>query len=200
MDAVDTILKIADQGNESNPSDGASSSSLTSTRLPRRTAPSAALKEHQRLFGFKPSKSTSRSAAKRKGKQPGRSTWKKDCICLRNVEQTWRPSSEEKMELAKMGLGLKEAVFKCDGDGSHIHDILMAKFPVLDTCGGYTLLRLSDNSRNLIEIATPDGGMSVPYLKDILNQAKLYIRPLQCDISEEDVKPFILSKVSNIIM
>lgn len=54
----------------------------------------------------------------------------------------------------------------------------MAKFPALDICGGYTLVRLSDSSRNLIEIGTPDGGLSVPYLKDILDEAKLYIRPL----------------------
>lgn len=99
------------------------------------------------------------------------------------------------MQLAKMGLGLKEVVFDSDGDADHVHDILMASCPVLRNCGGYTLLRLGGGSRSLVEIEGPETGITVAYLKDILNQAKLYIRPLQCDISDEDMKPFVESSV-----
>ena len=63
----------------------------------------------------------------------------------------------------------------------------MASYPALSNCGGYTLLQLGSGSKNFVEIEGPDTGIAVPYLKDILNQEKLYIRPLQCDISEEDV-------------
>ena len=87
-----------------------------------------------------------------------------------------------------MGLGLAELSFDHDGDGEHIHSVLIGQFPQLETCGGYTLLRLNDNSHDLMEIEYPSKGMNVSYLKDILNQAKLYIRPLQKSITEEDVR------------
>jgi len=162
--------------------------------------------EHRRLFGhassvpqFEPSKSNyglyqARSSA-RKGKfkklsrgpgRPVKTTWKKECICLKHVHQTSRPSAEERMELARDGLGLAEVNFDHDGNASHIHKVLIETFPQLDQCGGYTLCRLSDNSHSLIEIEYPAKGLSVAYLKDILNQAKLYIRPLQSDIPSAD--------------
>ena len=59
------------------------------------------------------------------------------------MDQTWKPSSEEKIELARIGLGLAEIVFQSDGDAEHIHNVLFQKFPVLETCGGYTLMRLA---------------------------------------------------------
>ena len=40
----------------------------------------------------------------------------------------------------------------------------------------------------MIEIEGPDSGMTVPFLKDVVNQAKLYIRPLQRDITKKDMK------------
>ena len=97
-----------------------------------------------------------------------------------------------------MGLGLSQAVFNTDGDAEHIHDVLLKNFPVLESCGGYTLLRLAENSHSMVEIEGPDSGMTVSYLKDILNQAKLYIRPLQKDISEEDMKPYSIPNVRNV--
>ena len=59
---------------------------------------------------------------------------------------------EEKMELAKMGLGLREVVFKTDVDAEHIHRVLLDTFLVLEACGGYTLLRLAENSHSMVEI------------------------------------------------
>ena len=94
-----------------------------------------------------------------------------------------------------MGLGHKEVLFKSDGDVEHIHRVLLTAFPVLDDCGGYTLLRLSENSHSMVEIESPDGGMTVAYLKDIVNQAKLFVHPLQKDITEEDMKPYTPPKV-----
>ena len=132
----------------------------------------------------------------KRGRRKGGNIFKKDCICLRDCEQSWKPSSEEKMELAKMGLGLREVVFKTDGDAEHIHRVLLDTFPVLEACGGCTLLRLAENSHSMVEIQGPDSGITVIYLKDILNQAKLYIRPLQKDITTEDMKPYSVLNVS----
>ena len=152
----------------------------------------ASVREHKRLFGFKPSKDVQKKKSNKKN--PGRSTWRKECICLKDVEHSWKPSPEEKMDLAKIGLGLKAIIFNSDGDADHVHKLILSNFPALANCGGYTLLRLGGNSKNLVEIEGPGGGITVLYLKDILNQAKLYIRPLQCDITEEDMKSFIKVK------
>ena len=105
-------------------------------------------------------------------------TWKKERVCLRFKDQTKGPDCTEKMELARIGLGLKELLFDSDGDAIHIHSILLTAFKQLDACGGYTLLRLATNSTDLIEIQPPKGGMTVRYLKDIAKSAKLFVRPL----------------------
>ena len=94
-----------------------------------------------------------------------------------------------------MGLGLKEVVFKTD-DADHTHRVLLATFPVLETCGGYTLFCLGENSCSMVEIQSPDSGITVIYLKDYLNQAKLYIRPLQKHITTEDMTPYSFLNVS----
>ena len=86
-----------------------------------------------------------------------------------------------------MGLGLTKLI---TGDADHIHCELLSKLPFLEKCGGYTLLRLGENSHSLIEIEGPETGITVSFLKDVLNQAKLYVRPLQSDITEDDVKAY----------
>ena len=109
--------------------------------------------------------------------------WKIDCICLPDKEQSWKPCSEEKIELARMGLGQKEVFFQSSGDVEHIHRSLLNAFPVLEECGGYKPFHLTKNSHRMVEVEGPKSGMTVAYLKDILNQAKLFVRPLQKDIT-----------------
>ncbi len=62
-------------------------------------------------------------------------------------------------------------MFEADGDCQHIHQVLTNLFPVLE---GYTLMRLGENSKELVQIDGPDG------------QAKLFVRPLQQDLSIEE--------------
>ena len=62
-------------------------------------------------------------------------------------------------------------------------------------CGGYTLLHLGTRSKSLVEIEGGEDVVDVAYLKHILNQAKLYVRPLQCDIAEDDVDTDKVSKL-----
>jgi hypothetical protein len=147
--------------------------------------------EHRRLFGYKGKGKRPISQGQKRNRKKGPQTWKKECVCLRDTQQNWRPSSEEKIELARMGLGLRDVVFRSDGDAEHIHQTLLGTFPILAECGGYSLLRLAENSHAMVEI---DGPLSVSYLKDILNHAKLYVRPLQKDITEEDMRDYLGSK------
>ena len=147
---------------------------------------SIGLQEHRRLFKFQPSKvatkhSKGKAPVKAKRGKRGPSTWK-NYICLSSCTQSLMPTTEERMQLAQMGLGLKELHFEIDYSSVQIHKLILDEYPQLEDAGGYTLLRLAENSRDLVEIETPGGGFTVPYLKDIVRQAKLYIRPLQCDI------------------
>ena len=57
-----------------------------------------------------------------------------------------------------MGMVLSEAVFISDGDAEYVHQVLLNNFSVLESCGGYTLLRLTENSHSMMEIEGPDSG------------------------------------------
>ena len=90
------------------------------------------------------------------------------------------------MKLAQMGLGFQELKFELEGDSDHIHTIILQAYPALETCGGYSLLRLGSGSSSLVMIEPPRGGFTVRYLHDILKTAKLFIRPIQKDIESDD--------------
>ena len=130
----------------------------------------------------KRSRQQSRQNAAKRGNREQVKLWRKETVCLRFKDQTKAPDTEEKMALAKSGLGLKELSFSLDGDSLHIHDILLDAYDKLSDCGGYSLHRLGTNSSDLMTIEPPRGGITVRYLKDIVKSAKLYVRPLQEDI------------------
>ena len=89
---------------------------------------SPAITEHRRLFGYKPDVSWKKTPFGKRTKRAKVNVWKKDTLCLRYTDQTKGPDTEERMELAKMGLGLRELKFNVDGDALHIHDVLMEEF------------------------------------------------------------------------
>ena len=45
---------------------------------------------------------------------------------------------KKKMDLAKIGLGLKAIIFNSDGDAAHVHKLILSNFPALENCDGYT--------------------------------------------------------------
>ena len=84
------------------------------------------------------------------------------------------------------GLGLKSLSFTEGSDGELFHQVLMEAFPKLQGAGGYELLRTSERSNRILDvIPLPLSGYSVAYLKSIAEQAKIYIRPIQEDLSLE---------------
>lgn len=74
-------------------------------------------------------------------------------------------------------------------DYDDVHYYIVEAFPKLKEAGGYELLRAS-NGRVLELIPVPPDGYSVSYLKDVMQQAKIYIRPIQkcLDVDKEDSK------------
>ena len=70
-----------------------------------------------------------------------------------------------------------------DGNGSDVHDEILYAFPQLRDAGGYELLRVPLRGRSDLEqIPRPIGGYTVSFLKDVVKQAKIYIRPIQRDL------------------
>ena len=148
--AVDTVLSLADQAKQESSREPCSSlairrpsfatfgsgrSAETHTRQDAISqGASASMEEHQHFFGYRSAKGKGKRSKNVRGarRRCSISTWKKDCICLCDKEQSLKPSSEEKIELAKMRLGLGEALFDGDDDAEHIHRILLEKFPVLE--------------------------------------------------------------------
>lgn len=153
-------------------------------------------KEGQRLFGFNPNNSRKRRKGEADGTVPKRKKpmWSRDCICLNSHYQDWIPTVQEKISLSSHGLGLKRITFQQDGDGQHIQEMITNAFPKLNS--EFNLLRAgSGQSCKQLLVIGPPSGMTVPYLKDIVGQAKLYIRPNKDiegvydpdDVSEEDL-------------
>ena len=108
------------------------------------------LEEHSKIFKFHPSKQYT-TTCRKKGKGPAtRSTsyWKKNTFCLANCKQQLKPNPQEKIALAKIGLGIKCLLFNLEGNAHHVHDMIMKEWPILEKCGGYTLHRLAENSHS----------------------------------------------------
>ena len=112
--------------------------------------------------------------------------WEKEFICLATVGQTHAPTPIEKAELYRAGLGMKLLMLLQYADAWEFHEEILKKFPKLADGGGYELLRTCANSRELTVIPAPSGGYTTSYVKSIVNQAKVYIRPLQKDLSLEE--------------
>ena len=123
-------------------------------------------------------------------------TWTKEVICLKDCNQETSPSTEEKIELAQLNLGLRKLVFSAEGDANHIMWSI-----------SYTgrMWRLHPDAyaciRELSWLGCNRRARWWCYCdlpKDILRQAKLYIWPLQCDIPEERLK--LLNKEAKEVM
>ena len=69
------------------------------------------------------------------------------------------------------------------------HEDILDAFPKLSEGGGYELLRTAEGNNKLLDvIPVPPGGYTASFLKDIVMQAKVYIRPIQKDLFLESVQ------------
>lgn len=85
------------------------------------------------------------------------------------------------------GLG-KKTLAVDHGDTEDLHRSIIDAFPQLSDAGGYELLRLSEVNRRTLElIPVPPSGYSAEYLKECVHQAKVYIRPIQRNLCEDEL-------------
>lgn len=112
--------------------------------------------------------------------------WQHDFVCLSSTTDSRVPSNIDKADLIRAGLGLKQLQLFLHGDSSDFYDDIIQAYPKLTMGGGFELLRSCDgNTKLLAVIPPPSGGYTVSYLKSIMGQAKVYIRPLQQNLSME---------------
>eukprot|EP00731_Ephydatia_muelleri_P016139 Em0009g563a len=153
---------------------GVSGSSSENSRLSARI--NSATPEYSRLFGFQSKRKDSKKDQKNKCKGRSASAWVHDCICLAVHDQDWLPTAHDKMNLASWGLGLKRLSFPREASSAEINTIVYGSFPQLSG-RGYDILRTGPKCKSLVVIATPPGGMTIPYMMDIVQQSKNNSKP-----------------------
>jgi hypothetical protein len=109
-------------------------------------------------------------------------TWSHKFFCLCNVNTTRIAMSKGfKDTLASFGLGEKVVSLRSDATPEHLHSVLIRTYPLLQSCGGYTILKCEGTTKLLQVIDAPPGGHS-PLSLSSIGQSRIYIRPLQRDI------------------
>ena len=105
-------------------------------------------------------------------------------MCLAETDQDIVPDPSDRASLQMAGLGEKKIQFDGDSDAHGIHEELLSQFPKLRESGGYELMRTQDKgSKFLNVIDVPPSGYSATYLKAVAHSARIFIRPLQRDLS-----------------
>ena len=113
-------------------------------------------------------------------------TWTHKFVCLGVTTCESVPSGQEKYTLKCANLGEKKLVFQLNGNYVHMKEIISQAFPPLENAGGFELMRTDGpRSRTLVQIDSKFL-ISVAKLKEFVDQARVYIRPLQADIIDPD--------------
>ncbi len=115
-------------------------------------------------------------------------SWTHKYVCLSSTDVNRVPTSQlEKLVLEEAGLGEKTVTIpdvSCTPE--EFRCILLEAFPKLDRGGGFELLRCKPQSRELMLIG-PRISCCPNLLKRQVCNGKVYIRPIQRDLSLEGV-------------
>jgi hypothetical protein len=87
-----------------------------------------------------------------------------------------------KESLTVNGLGEKVIFISSTANAEEFHSLLLQSYPLLEFCGGYTLLRCNGKSKTLSVLEPAPGGHTPLSLSGIVGQSRVCIRPLQRDI------------------
>ena len=141
-----------------------------------------------------------KSGAYKKGgsKKKKLPTWSHTFVCLASKEQDAIPDSQERASLLLAGLGEKKITFDEYCNHQEINSELTFQYPKLADAGGFELLRVPEGGGKVLqEIAIPQSGYTIPYLRAVVHHAVVYIRPLQRHLSTNEepsvVRSIILS-------
>lgn len=171
-------------------------SSLTSSSVaakPQPTSVSSVQDEHRRLFGFNP-RAKARyhpySQRRQRNNQPKPkrvSSWTRNFVCLSKTNATSPPTASEYFHLRNAGLGERKITLDLPDGALDVDLKLKEIFPKLENSGGYSLMRTFE--RGLRTLTNINGPYSCERIKDAMGQGKIFIRPLQLDLSMDVVVP-----------
>ena len=112
------------------------------------------------------------------------SSWTHDFYCLSSTDAVAVPVAKAaRKRLSDYRLGEKHVQIGLNASALEFHEAILAEFFLLRECWGYTLLKCIPNSRNLQPIVPPPSGHTPKSLRGLVGQSRVYIRPLQKDIS-----------------
>lgn len=117
-------------------------------------------------------------------------TWTHDFFLLAMSNASITPTFQEANALISAGLGKKRLVFPDkNGDFNHFKEVLEQNFPQFNQNGAFKVLRADRGgaSRPLFPIPLPASGYSIPFLKNCVGSAMIYIRPMQGDLSTQPI-------------
>lgn len=144
------------------------------------TSPAATSSRSAASALFRPSRSRFSTSTQKRGKKK---TWTGTFLCMADKNTVKVPNSTEKIVLQKAGLGVKRIQFSLDDNPETVVESLKNEFPKLKQAGGIELLRCEANCRMLKII---DCEWSAASLRSCVgSQAKIYIRPIQTNVSVE---------------
>ena len=106
-------------------------------------------------------------------------------MCLSDPNQDIVPSASEKFSLKESGLGEQMIVCPLSGGWERIKEEILRAFPKLKNGGGIELLRTDGPySKSLTKIGA-QFMTSVSKLKNYMQQARIYVRPIQWSLDLE---------------
>ena len=105
------------------------------------------------------------------------------------------PDRNERAELIIAGLHEKKIQLSLDVDTNEINSELYMQFP---NCGGFELLKLHEGGgKRLNPIPVPPSRYSAVFFKSVIHNAKIYIRPVQQDLSLGELEVILYKLISN---
>ena len=143
--------------------------------------------EHRRLFGSsgkRPSDGVPASQSRKKAKSVA---WTHKFVCLSSTSiETTLKTAAAKILHENVGLGEKKlTISNIDFRSSDFHAELIEAFPKLKDGGGFEFLKCLPNKRDLelVSATTPR------QLKRLVGNSKVYIRPIQRNLSLDAAEP-----------
>ena len=106
-------------------------------------------------------------------------------FCLGRKDTKNVPGTEEKVELFLAGLGEKRVTFPFTDSKVEFIETMWENFPILKDIK-FDVFRAERNAKEMLFIQPPHTGFSAIYLKTIINQGRLYVRP-QMNLMKDDV-------------
>ncbi len=124
-------------------------------------------------------------------------------VCLSSPQDLRVPTAASHKEmLLEAGLGAKTVgIPDVNCTKEEFREVITSSYPKLYNCGGFELLRCMTNSRELESISSTVSQSSKLH-KPIIGNGKIFVRPLQIELSLDSVKelpPSFVSKKQSVL-